>query len=128
MKLRIKDNSIRFRLSQSEVAGLSETNEIIAEIAFGRLPTQKLIYAIVTSTETENVSARCESGKIAIIVPQKTVQTWARGEQISIKGEQKIDEISTLKILIEKDFACPAVREGEDESDNFPHPDSQTVC
>jgi hypothetical protein len=31
-----------------------------------------------------------------------------------------------LKILVEKDFACLAPREGEDESDMFPHPKAAT--
>jgi hypothetical protein len=30
-----------------------------------------------------------------------------------------------LNITLEKDFACLAPRAGEDESDNFPHPDAQ---
>ena len=32
-------------------------------------------------------------------------------------------------ILVEKDFQCLAPREGEDESDMFPHPDGDsTTC
>jgi hypothetical protein len=30
-----------------------------------------------------------------------------------------------LGILVEKDFACLAPREGEDESDMYPHPEAK---
>ena len=39
-------------------------------------------------------------------------------------GEQVLDDGSTLKVLVEKDFACLTERE-EDESDMFPHPEAQ---
>ena len=48
---------------------------------------------------------------------------WADSEQVSIEAVQTIDDGSELKILVEKDFACLTPREGEDESDLFPHPE-----
>ena len=41
-----------------------------------------------------------------------------------LPGEQVLDDGAKLAILVEKDFACLAPREGEDESDMFPHPDA----
>ncbi len=37
-------------------------------------------------------------------------------------GGRDVDDGDSLKILVEKDFACLAPREGEDESDMYPHP------
>ncbi len=41
-----------------------------------------------------------------------------------MKGEQLLDDGSMLDILVEKDFACLTKREGEDESDMYPHPEA----
>ena len=52
---------------------------------------------------------------------------WANSEQVSISGEQVLDDGEKLNILVEKDFACLAPREGEDESDMFEHPEKGRV-
>jgi hypothetical protein len=48
---------------------------------------------------------------------------WAASEQVSIEGEQTLDDGEKLSILVEKDFACLAPRPGEDESDMYANPD-----
>ena len=37
--------------------------------------------------------------------------------------DQDVGGDEPLRILVEKDFACLVEREGEDDSDAFPHPD-----
>jgi hypothetical protein len=48
---------------------------------------------------------------------------------VTLAHEQALPD-GSLRITLEKDFACLAPREGEDESDNFPHPQagSGTTC
>ena len=46
----------------------------------------------------------------------------ASTEQVSIAANEALDDGDSLKILVERDFACLAPREDEDESDMFPHP------
>jgi len=41
---------------------------------------------------------------------------------VSIAASQILDEGDQLSILVEKDFACLAPREGEDETDMYPNP------
>ena len=41
---------------------------------------------------------------------------------MSIAAVETLDDGDLLKILVEKDFACLAPREGEDETDMYPHP------
>ena len=43
------------------------------------------------------------------------------GGNLSV-SELALEDGDSLKILVEKDFACLVAREGEDESDMFPHP------
>ena len=52
---------------------------------------------------------------------------WVDSDEVSISSEQQLDQGGLLKILVEKDFACLAPREGEDESDMFPHPQQGEV-
>ena len=55
-------------------------------------------------------------------LPESSVRAWANSEQVSIIGEQQHKNGDKLDILVEKDFSCLTPREGEDESDMFPHP------
>ncbi len=41
-----------------------------------------------------------------------------------VAGEQRLDDGALLSILVEKDFACLAPREGEDDSDMYAHPEA----
>ena len=59
---------------------------------------------------------------MTVRLPETTVLAWAATEQVSIEGEQLLDGGEKTTILVEKDFVCLAPREGEDESDMFPHP------
>lgn len=49
------------------------------------------------------------------------MQDLASIEQVSIEAEEILDDGDHLKILLEKDFACLAPREGEDESELYSH-------
>lgn len=126
MKIRIKGNSIRLRLSQGDVAELAKNGKVEERTEFGG-SSQSFVYSITAETSAEKVSARFENGRISIIVPQSAAENWRQTEEDGISGEQELPAGKTLRILIEKDFACLAPRAGEDESDNFPHPKSEPL-
>ena len=65
--------------------------------------------------------------KVTVRLPESSVRAWANSEQVSISGEQQHNNGEKLVILVEKDFACLTPREGEDESDMFPHPQAGEV-
>ncbi len=114
MKLRIRENSIRLRLTKSEVAEFAEKGLVENQTEFGK---SAFIYALKSSDSAQNLQAEFENGRIEILIPQTIAKNWTNTEEVGISGET-----GTLKILIEKDFACLSEREGEDESDSFPHP------
>ena len=120
MKLRIRDNSIRLRLERAEVDTLRDSGLIAAKTGFpgGR----DLGYVVESSPASVNPGAVLSDGTITVRLPETAVLAWANSEQVSIAGEQRLADGETLSILVEKDFACLAPREGEDESDMFPHP------
>lgn len=121
MKIRILNNSIRFRLSQGEVAEFMEKGKVEAKIQFGSQSDEALVYAI-EKKESGELSAIFSSGHIRVFVPKEKGEIWATTAQVGMEHSKKIDQDHTLHILVEKDFKCLTVRPGEDESDNFPNP------
>lgn len=82
---------------------------------------------VVESSPASVVPAAFFSGNmITVRLPESMVLPWARSQQVSISGEQRLDDGTLLYVLVEKDFACLAPREGENETDLFPHPQAGT--
>ena len=122
MKLRIRDNSIRLRLERSEVDTLRDTGLVTSRTGFpgGR----DLAYVIESSPASVNPGALLSDNTVTVRLPETAVLAWANSEQVSVKGEQQLAEGDVLSILVEKDFACLAPRDGEDEADMYPHPNA----
>lgn len=111
MKLRIKGNSVRLRLTQSEVAEFAETGKVEARTEFGG--ESSLVYSIESESGAENVTARFENGRLSVSVPPTIAESWAQSEENGIGGEQDLSAGKTLRILIEKDLPCRTPRAGE---------------
>ena len=83
-----------------------------------------LEYAL-SSANVDAPQARFEADCIEVTLPRALANTWADTEQVGIEAEQALDDNGgTLRLLIEKDFQCLAPREGEEDSDTFPHPNA----
>lgn len=120
MKLRIRDNSVRLRLERSEVDTLRDHKRVAASTQFAA--TTEFTYAIESDATCGSPTAEFVANTIVVRLPAAAIAEWADSEQVSIAGEQVAAGDKTLSILVEKDFACLAPRDGEDESDMFPHP------
>src|SRR5438046_3040429 len=125
MKLRIKGNIIRLRLTQSEVATVGAGGRVQELTLFG--PQAQFCYVLEAVDGTE-VKADYTNNTLTIRVPRTMANDWATSELVGISAEQKIAENVSMQIIIEKDFACLSPR-GEEDSDTFAHPLSgQTTC
>ncbi len=122
MKLRIRSNSIRVRLTQGEVRQLAETGEVGETLGFPG--GGWLVYTVMAGEGTRWVTATFNDGLISIHLPATMVREWAEGEAVSIRGEVPVEEDATLSILVEKDFEClhrnPSKQ--DEDADTFPHP------
>lgn len=120
MKLRIRDNSVRLRLTQAEVEKLKNDGIVSASTFFpgGR----SFDYQIESSPASVKAEAFYSESIVTVRVPETIVLAWATSSQVSMVGEQQLEGGHMLNILVEKDFACLAPREGEDETDMYPHP------
>lgn len=120
MKLRILNNSIRLRLTQGEVDTIAETGLLRSRVAFAG--GQHFDYVLESSPATVTAEAEFSNNVLTVRLPMDEIKNWVSSDQVSIENTQSLSGDESLKILIEKDFACLAPREGEDESDMFPHP------
>jgi hypothetical protein len=120
MKLRIKGNSLRLRLTRGEVSDLNKIGIVSETVDFGS--GQNFIYAIAVSEASDRVTVSFDDARLLISVPQEQVREWAGSEQVSISAADLVPAV-----LIEKDFACLEPRPGEDEMDMFPNP-GHTFC
>ena len=121
MKLRLQFNSIRFRLKRGEVEQLARTGRIEEKIISGRGDDQTFGYVLESTDKVSSLNTVLRPGAIIVQVRPEAVLRWASTDQISIEGEQPVDNQTSLRILIEKDFACI---DGTDEqnADTFPNP------
>ena len=79
-------------------------------------------YILESSLATVKPEAHISNNALTIRIPESEILQWSTTEQVSISAEQILNGGEPLKILIEKDFACLAPRDGEDESDMHQNP------
>lgn len=118
MKIRIKGNSVRLRLTQSEVKTFAATGLVTEKTYFS--PANVLTYAVKAAPVAE-LSATFEQNTVTVLMPTAAAKKWTETEQVGTENLFSTGS-DTLKILVEKDFSCLVVRPGEDDADAFPHP------
>ena len=121
MKLRLQFNSIRFRLKRSEVEEFVRTGKVEEKISLGTGDDETFHYILDSTGAVSTPRAVLTPRAVIVQVPPNAVARWASTDEIGIESEQPVDRETSLRILIEKDFACV---EGTDEqnADTFPNP------
>ncbi len=115
MKLRIKGNTIRIRLSEPEVSRLATGEQVVEQTQF---PGATLLYKVHVAG---SMRADFVDGAITVQLAKEEVDQWANTDQVSISQEIALQNANKLSILVEKDFKC-LTRRPEDEADLFPNP------
>lgn len=120
MKLRLKGNSLRCRLTQSEVAGLSLGRSCEEATAFGPGEEHRLVYRVERSDSGEP-TLRLMTGpgaQVVIELPALRIGEWHGTSLVGIYFET----LWGLRVAVEKDFRCLDPNRDEDESDHFDNP------
>ena len=123
MKLRVKGSSLRLRLTQGEVKRLETDGEVAEQVHFGG--GAQLTYRLSTSAAGSAISADYHDNVIDIRIPREAALTWSHTDQVTLSHSEPVSD-GELRVVIEKDWNCLAPRSEEDESDNFPHPETGT--
>lgn len=122
MKLRVRDNSIRLRLTRSEVELVRTDGLVRGRVLFdGR---NSFDYVLESSPATVKPEAHISNNVLTVRIPEAEILSWANSDEVSISASQILDGGDQLSILVEKDFACLSPREGEDEADMYLHPEA----
>ena len=119
MKIRIKGNSIRVRLSRSEVDHFCATGHLEELTEFGNA---SFSYALQSREEDEAITAGFTDGRITMYVPAGIAREWGTNETVGYENHMDIGNGGQLFLLLEKDFKCIDAPPNEDQSDNFEHP------
>lgn len=120
MKLRLRENSIRLRLLQSEVKTLGKRGSVSETISFAA--SQKLVYTLRISEKASDIGVRFESGEIIVEIPARAARSWIETDAVGLEHEQKVAGETNLKIIVEKDSVCVERPLDPDNADAFPHP------
>ncbi len=113
MKVRIKGNTVRYRLVKNEVKQLRELGFVEEETNF---PSQKLVYRLETKDHISQLEADFSGQKIVLYIPKSEAEIWYDTDRITYKNT-----FEGLTLLLEKDFVC-LDHSDEDQSDNYPNP------
>lgn len=119
MKLRVRHNSIRFRLGQSEVETLWRTGVCREAIDFPG--GARFEYSLIASGNG-SINAAFSAGVVSVSIPKDQLAAWHGSDQVTIRAAVDIEPGQTLQVLIEKDFRCIDERVDEDQSDSFANP------
>lgn len=113
MKIRILDNTLRIRFSQTELNSLSKNGVVKKEMIFPK--SNKFIYSLNTVAES-SLTAEFIENEIKVHIPAKKVDELVNTDLVGVENN-----FSGISILVEKDFKCLTERK-EDETELFENP------
>ena len=123
MKLRLLDDSIRLRLSRSDVAAVDEQGAVAGQTRFPYGGT--FTYVLEALPDGTAASASYAEDRMVVRLPAAEISAWANDDAaVSLRAEVQLPDGNGLKLLVEKDYTCLTHRHDEDQSDLFPNPES----
>ncbi len=117
MKIRIKSNSLRYRLTRTDVQQLDETGSLEDKVSFGE---QSLAYEIKL-TDDWLLSPAFKNNTITLFMPKSMVTELVNTDKVGFENNS-----GQLHLLVEKDFTC-LDNVAEDQSDNYPNPIDERI-
>lgn len=112
MKLRIKSDSLRYRLTQTDVACLAKEGYLEEQVSFAGVP---LIYALQL-TEGKELTTSYIDNKITMCMSRRMINELINTDRVGFENKD-----GGIELLVEKDFVCLDTT-AEDQSDNYPNP------
>ena len=117
MKLRLKGNTIRLRLSKTEVDILASEGSVQEETLIGNTT---FMYRLKKENTVE-LKAQLQNHELTVSIPHGFANDWPHNTVVGIDNKQVDGSMPSLYIVIEKDFKCIDNTE-EDQADNYDNP------
>jgi hypothetical protein len=127
MKLRIKGNSLRLRVSRSELAHFQAGGRVEETIRFAEAPEAKLTYALESAVQLSPVRVRYGFHDVTVILSQDQARVWGAESEVGVYSNLDIGSARSLDVIVEKDFAC-LDRSDEQNQDTFANPHAGGIC
>ena len=118
MKIRIRANTVRFRLGQSEMGMLRDGDAVVEMLSFG--PQSSITWSVRVGPSDEDASIESAPGSVRLTIPRLD---WLEDE--SVEGYRATIESAPgyrVTVAVERDYACVAPRDAAEDRDSFPNP------
>lgn len=115
MKIRLRGNTVRFRLLEPEVMRLAQ-GESITETLPSVLPFQYSVHP----TAVADLAVTFDGVGLRLDVPAEWAKAWHASDEIGRTAKQDTGR-GTIEIKVEKDWACTTARP-EDNQGTYPNP------
>jgi hypothetical protein len=128
MKLRIRSNSVRVRLDRKDLAELIEHGRVLDALRFGPGSNHTFTYAVIVGIAPP-VFPRADysAGLLVVTIHHGDAKAWSEGAQVGFDHEQVV-EGGTLRLILEKDFACLDRPAGDTAEAAWAFPNPSEVC
>jgi hypothetical protein len=104
MKLRIHENTLRFRLDDEELERLEETGHLESSVRFGPEDGSRLVYSLTKAPGVKGISAALSGARICVGIEPERAERLTAGEEDSLEDACAVGEEGPLKILVERDL------------------------
>ena len=120
MKLRIKGNTLRVRVSRSEVGRLLAADLLEETIYFTPEPTAKFTYALQQDQSLSRPAVRYTQNRVAILIPTHKMISWGTSDQVGIAGHCTVGDgvILTAQSAVSHDVPPGKMISGSPGFDN----------
>lgn len=127
MKLRIKGNSLRLRVSRSEVERLVDIGRVQETIDLGWDHAARLTYALEHANIPQEIRVHHQAQEVIVVLSSESTRRWAgSADEVGLYGRLDVYN-GELTVSVEKDFACLDGTVAENE-DTFPNPNGGAIC
>ena len=120
MKLRIRGQSIRFRLSPNDIDTLGRGETVQETLHFGA--ETSFVYGLAPS-DIPHVAIDAAGARLLVLCPRTMVTTLVETDNVGFEHTISGAGHPGLTVLVEKDFQCLIPR-GEDDGNTFPNPNA----
>ena len=121
MKIRIRGNSVRYRLTKSEVEAFCREGYFEEKTHF---ESKNFIYKLEAKSDIDQLYADFECDMITLYINTELCSNWHKDDRVGFGGTMITKNGNSISLLLEKDFICMD-ETVEDQSDNYPNPKVQ---
>jgi hypothetical protein len=120
MKLRINHNSLRLRLSRTDVERLMQTGVVEeSTLLGGAIP---FAYRLLIDRHSREIRTGRYAHGIQVRLPEDVAFHWSSSDRTGISAVETHPGGRETTVIIEKDFSCLKPRQGDGDEDAFPNP------